>query len=49
MVTLAHFKAKYPDLVVEQDPFADLPEDEDILMDTKVPFEGSLHPPLPSA
>lgn len=49
MVTLAHSKAKYPNLEVEQDPFTDLPKDDAVLMDTNIPFDDSLHPPLPSA
>lgn len=45
MVALARFKAKYPNIEFKQDPFVDYLNDEDVLMETQVPFNDSLDPP----
>lgn len=45
MIALTCFQAKYPKLEVELNPFADLPKDEDVPMDNKVPYEDGVDPP----
>ncbi|RWV78638.1 hypothetical protein GW17_00060360 [Ensete ventricosum] len=41
----ARFPAWYPNLEVKKDPFKELPEDVNIPMATKQPFDDSLPPP----
>ncbi|RZR73251.1 hypothetical protein BHM03_00021898 [Ensete ventricosum] len=41
-VDLAQFKARYPDLEIEEDPFVLLPEDKTVPMEAKQPFDNSL-------
>ncbi|RWW46108.1 hypothetical protein BHE74_00047990 [Ensete ventricosum] len=45
LVALAHFRVKYPDLEVKENPFANLTEDDNIPMDEEVPFDDSIVPP----
>ncbi|RWW36594.1 hypothetical protein BHE74_00058370, partial [Ensete ventricosum] len=45
-VALARFRARYPDLEIKEDPFASLPEDDNVEMSNEVPFDNS--PDLPS-
>lgn len=49
-ITLTHFKARYLKLELEEDPFTDYLDDQNILIMTKVPFDDSLDPsPYPDA
>ncbi|RZS22671.1 hypothetical protein BHM03_00055485 [Ensete ventricosum] len=43
-VTLARFRAKYPDLKVEENPFTRLTEDDAVSMEEEVSFDDSLAP-----
>ncbi|RRT73152.1 hypothetical protein B296_00033159, partial [Ensete ventricosum] len=45
-VVLSKFRVRYPDLELEEDPFASLLEDDNVDMSDKVPFDDS--PNLPS-
>ncbi|RRT75032.1 hypothetical protein B296_00030128 [Ensete ventricosum] len=38
-VALAHFRVRFPKLEVEEDPYATLPEDDDVPMEVEVPFD----------
>ncbi|RZS08554.1 hypothetical protein BHM03_00039542 [Ensete ventricosum] len=38
-VALAHFRVRFPKLEVEEDPYATLPEDDDVSMEVEVPFD----------
>lgn len=42
----AHFRARYPNMELESDPFADQPADQNIEMSASVPFDDG--PPTPS-
>ncbi|RRT67566.1 hypothetical protein B296_00016293 [Ensete ventricosum] len=44
-VALARFQARYPDLEIEEDAFKILPEDSNVSMAAKQPFDDS--PPSP--
>ncbi|RWW57627.1 hypothetical protein BHE74_00035568 [Ensete ventricosum] len=44
-VVVARFRARYPDLKIEVDPFKLLPEDSHVSMAAKQPFDDSLPPP----
>ena len=44
-VALAWFRARYPDLGIEEDPFTSLPEDENVAMPNEVPFDDSVGDP----
>ncbi|RRT55074.1 hypothetical protein B296_00020727 [Ensete ventricosum] len=41
-VALEQFKARYPDLEIEEDPFVLLPEDKTVPMEAEQPFDNSL-------
>ncbi|RRT58241.1 hypothetical protein B296_00046745 [Ensete ventricosum] len=43
-ITLARFWAWYPDLKIEEDPFASLPEDDNMEMLNEVPLDDSRDP-----
>ncbi|RWW50427.1 hypothetical protein BHE74_00043305 [Ensete ventricosum] len=42
-VALAHCRARYPMLEIEDDPYATLPEDDNVPMEVEVPFNDN-HP-----
>lgn len=44
-VALARFRARYPDLEIEEDPFVNLPEDDNVQMPNEVPFDDSVDLP----
>ncbi|RRT50010.1 hypothetical protein B296_00009881 [Ensete ventricosum] len=44
-VALARFRARYHDLEIEEEAFANLPEDDNVEMLNEVPFDDSLDPP----
>ncbi|RWV89355.1 hypothetical protein BHE74_00047174 [Ensete ventricosum] len=44
-VALARLRARYHDLEIEEDPFANLPEDDNVEMLNEVPFDDSPDPP----
>ncbi|RZR77817.1 hypothetical protein BHM03_00003016 [Ensete ventricosum] len=43
-VTLTRFRVKYPQLTIKEDPYATLPEDDNVLIEAEVPFDDS-NPP----
>ncbi|RRT79537.1 hypothetical protein B296_00025160 [Ensete ventricosum] len=43
-VVQKHFWAKYPNLSLEEDPFADQPKDANVQMETSQPFDDSTPP-----
>ncbi|RWW76564.1 hypothetical protein BHE74_00015342 [Ensete ventricosum] len=43
-VALECLRAKYPDLSIEEDPFADCPEDSNMQMEDSQPFDDSIPP-----
>ncbi|RZS16230.1 hypothetical protein BHM03_00048191 [Ensete ventricosum] len=45
-IALTRFRTKHPGLEVEEDPYATLPEDNDVPMDVEVPFDGSDPPTM---
>ncbi|RRT62042.1 hypothetical protein B296_00043707 [Ensete ventricosum] len=44
-ITLAHFWARYPKPKIEEDPYATLPEDDNVPMEVEVLFDDS-DPPI---
>ncbi|RZR76851.1 hypothetical protein BHM03_00001738 [Ensete ventricosum] len=40
-IALTHFRTKHTGLEVEEDPYATLPEDDNVLMEVEVPFDDS--------
>ncbi|CAL9056499.1 unnamed protein product [Musa banksii] len=44
-VALARFSARYPDLEIEEDPFVNHPEDDNVQMPDEVPFDDSVDLP----
>ncbi|RRT71567.1 hypothetical protein B296_00015354 [Ensete ventricosum] len=44
-VALAHFRARFPKLEIEEDPYATLPEDDNVPMEVEVLFDDS-DPPV---
>ncbi|RRT40661.1 hypothetical protein B296_00056011 [Ensete ventricosum] len=43
-IALERFRAKCPDLSIEEDPFAERPEDTNVRMETSQPFDDSTPP-----
>ncbi|RWW62368.1 hypothetical protein BHE74_00030499 [Ensete ventricosum] len=43
-VALEGFWAKYPDLFIDKDPFADQPEDANVQIESSQPFDDSVPP-----